>query len=223
MITCPRCKKLKYDENTPCVCNMTPEYIVEIQNKLDSIDNKLNSLTSPQGLKPLSSKDRETIEKCLDDYKDWVEYGSKFRSFVKEFDRQDPDKYKYCPRQDAVDTGYKRYYELLSLCAKFAVPNNKDSEGIKKHFEANMLDGEDVKDCGKAMLSAEFVLEYLQEYYTVPNEGLSEETLALIKDYISDVEGGIRYLELNKQDYGYGKDRLREKSKSLLSALENKR
>jgi len=33
----------------------------------------------------------------------------------------------------------------------------------KKHFEANMLDGDDIKDCGKAMLSAESVLEYVIE------------------------------------------------------------
>ena len=35
-------------------------------------------------------------------------------------------------------------------------------EKAKKHFEANMLDGEDVFDCGKAMLSAESVWEYLK-------------------------------------------------------------
>lgn len=43
-----------------------------------------------------------------------------------------------------------------------ALPD-KNSE-LKKHFEANMLDGDDVNDCGGAMLSAKYVLEYLQEY-----------------------------------------------------------
>jgi hypothetical protein len=36
---------------------------------------------------------------------------------------------------------------------------------IKCHFEANMLDGDDVYDCGKAVLSAEDVYEYIKKYY----------------------------------------------------------
>lgn len=36
---------------------------------------------------------------------------------------------------------------------------------IKAHFEANMLDGDDVKDCGGAMISAETVLEYMTEFF----------------------------------------------------------
>ena len=35
---------------------------------------------------------------------------------------------------------------------------------LRRHFEANMLDGEDVYDCGKAMLSAEYVYEYIKKY-----------------------------------------------------------
>jgi len=35
---------------------------------------------------------------------------------------------------------------------------------LRKHFEANMLDGDDVYSCGKAMLSAEAVYEYLKNY-----------------------------------------------------------
>lgn len=34
---------------------------------------------------------------------------------------------------------------------------------LKKHFEANMLDGEPVDDCGRAMLSAAEVWEYIEE------------------------------------------------------------
>lgn len=33
----------------------------------------------------------------------------------------------------------------------------------KKHFEANMLDGDKVEDCGKAMLSATSIWEYIEE------------------------------------------------------------
>lgn len=36
----------------------------------------------------------------------------------------------------------------------------------KERFEANMLDGEKVEDCGKAMLSAESVWEYIHSERT---------------------------------------------------------
>jgi hypothetical protein len=35
---------------------------------------------------------------------------------------------------------------------------------LREHFEANMLDGDDVYDCGEALLSAKSVFEYLKEY-----------------------------------------------------------
>ena len=45
---------------------------------------------------------------------------------------------------------------------------------IREHFEANMLDGDDLYNCGKAMLSAEEVYAYIKEYYNLkenqPNE-----------------------------------------------------
>ena len=44
---------------------------------------------------------------------------------------------------------------------------------IRKHFEANMLDGDDVYDCGKATLSAEDVYEYIKKYYVL-KENLME-------------------------------------------------
>ena len=37
-------------------------------------------------------------------------------------------------------------------------------EKVKKHFEANMLDGDNVEDCGNAMLSAKSVLEYVIDF-----------------------------------------------------------
>ena len=40
----------------------------------------------------------------------------------------------------------------------------------REHFEANMLDGDDVYDCGKAMLSAESVYEYIKNYYELKEE-----------------------------------------------------
>lgn len=36
-------------------------------------------------------------------------------------------------------------------------------EQAKLSFQANLLDGDKVGDCGKAMLSAEFVWEFLEE------------------------------------------------------------
>jgi hypothetical protein len=47
-------------------------------------------------------------------------------------------------------------------------------------------------------------------------DGLS----GLITDYIDDVESGINYLEQQKQDYGYGKERLREKAKAIRALIE---
>ena len=37
---------------------------------------------------------------------------------------------------------------------------------LQKHFEANMLDGDSLKDCGNAMLAAEDVFEYMQVQIT---------------------------------------------------------
>jgi hypothetical protein len=37
---------------------------------------------------------------------------------------------------------------------------------IKEHFEANMLDGESIKEW-KVMLEAESILEYIQEFYNL--------------------------------------------------------
>lgn len=39
---------------------------------------------------------------------------------------------------------------------------------IKEHFEANMLDGDEVQ--GGQMLSSEYVLEYIQEYCLLKDE-----------------------------------------------------
>jgi hypothetical protein len=41
---------------------------------------------------------------------------------------------------------------------------------IREHFEANMLDGNDLYNCGKAMISAETVYEYIKKYYILAEE-----------------------------------------------------
>ena len=40
-------------------------------------------------------------------------------------------------------------------------------EELKATFEANMLDGDKVNDCGGAMLSAESVWEFIEEFILV--------------------------------------------------------
>jgi hypothetical protein len=46
-------------------------------------------------------------------------------------------------------------------------------ENTKKHFEANMLDGDPLEDCGGAVLSAESVFEYIKQT-CVPRESYAE-------------------------------------------------
>jgi len=41
--------------------------------------------------------------------------------------------------------------------------NKITKEEFKKHFENNLLDGDDVYDCGKTMLLAEDVYEYITD------------------------------------------------------------
>ena len=49
-------------------------------------------------------------------------------------------------------------------------------------------------------------------------KGLTLEVL----DFINDVLSGINYLESQKQDYGFGKDRLRSKAEAIKSAIDGK-
>lgn len=44
-------------------------------------------------------------------------------------------------------------------------PSDYRKEELKRFFEANMLDGDKVDDCGGAMLSASSVWEFLDEYF----------------------------------------------------------
>lgn len=55
----------------------------------------------------------------------------------------------------------------IDIC--ISLVEEKSHEGVeelKKHFEANMLDGNPVDDCGKAILSAEAVWEYIKDNFT---------------------------------------------------------
>lgn len=48
---------------------------------------------------------------------------------------------------------------------------NSQEQNMKAHFEQNLLDGNKVSDCGKAMLSAESVWEYIKENYSQAQVG----------------------------------------------------
>lgn len=55
---------------------------------------------------------------------------------------------------------------------------------LKEHFEANMLDGDDIEHCGGAMISAKAVLEY--------TEDLVQQLLESLSNYIDHEEDCIR-------------------------------
>lgn len=73
--------------------------------------------------------------------------------------------------KDELPMNKKGYVGKLSGVT--LVPNSD----IRKHFEANILDGDSVDDCGGAMFSAKSVLEYLDEYMP---EFVAAQQLALL-------------------------------------------
>jgi hypothetical protein len=48
---------------------------------------------------------------------------------------------------------------------KSEMTTDKIIDAIREHFEANMIDWQDIDDCWKAMINAKHVLEYIQEFY----------------------------------------------------------
>ena len=54
-----------------------------------------------------------------------------------------------------------------------------------------------------------------------PSPIVSRVTEKII-DFINDTLSGIKYLEEQEQDYGFGKERLREKAQAILSLLKQK-
>lgn len=51
------------------------------------------------------------------------------------------------------------------------------------HFEQNMLDGDDVNNCGGAMLSAKSVLEYIEEYmYPLAQQEERERIIQIVRE-----------------------------------------
>lgn len=60
-------------------------------------------------------------------------------------------------------------------------------EGVKADFQANILDGDKVEDCGKAMLSVESVWEYISEnMLPFVLEKTREETIEEIKEKLQN-------------------------------------
>jgi len=56
-------------------------------------------------------------------------------------------------------------------------------EKIRKHFEANMLNGDDLHDCGRAMISAESCFEYVSEALQKQSEGFAKQVEELKRPY----------------------------------------
>lgn len=59
---------------------------------------------------------------------------------------------------------------------------------LKEHFEANMLDGDDIEHCGGAMISAKAVLEYTEDLVQQLLESLEEEVEKMRKVDAKDHE-----------------------------------
>lgn len=75
---------------------------------------------------------------------------------------------------------------------------NAKDEMLRNHFEANMLDGEDTFNCGKAMISAEAVLEYLQEYCMLRPTASEDKHPPAEPDQQTALEIILQYYEFTK-------------------------
>lgn len=83
-------------------------------------------------------------------------------------------------------------------------PKDGMEEKIKAHFEANMLDGNDVNNCGGCMISATEVLEYIQEAFPefavlAVKEAVNSRTKEVIQEIeavmiISQAEGRAKLI-----------------------------
>lgn len=62
----------------------------------------------------------------------------------------------------------------------------RDELEIKKHFEANMLDGEDVNNCGECAVGLKHVLEYIQENYILKSTRPSADLEPLDEEKVRD-------------------------------------
>ena len=69
----------------------------------------------------------------------------------------------------------------------------------KEHFEANMLDGDRLEDCGKAMLSAESAFEYLIDALQWARQGGIEEAIEFMKGKVIDMPVGSGRLLVVKE------------------------
>lgn len=84
----------------------------------------------------------------------------------------------------------------------------KQKKDFKSWFEANYLDGDDVYDCGKAMLSAEDVYEGLSEYLALHRQqGIKlPKKKEVVFALLNIVEDGVGQYELEKQAYNQAID-----------------
>ena len=96
-----------------------------------------------------------------------------------------------------------------------------DEEKIGKFFW-NFCNDNPSRDYNKPENMTILLRAICKQFGTQPSlltqKGLTLEVL----DFINDVLSGINYLESQKQDYGFGKDRLRSKAEAIKSAIDGK-
>ena len=76
-------------------------------------------------------------------------------------------------------------------------------KNVKEKFEANMLDGDKIDDCGGAMISAKACLEYAQETLSDQKKEIREyadktayEVYTPLRKRVIDFDDLIKFLEL---------------------------
>lgn len=122
------------------------------------------------------------------------------------------------PTQDSV------YCNCLHRgCAMCRVLFKKDEWNLLMSTSKCGLDREKLRDVFIELGIAykPILLDTICSIFT-PQVVLPTDLIGLIEDYIKDVESGIVYLEYTRHDYGYGKDRLREKATAILEILKSK-
>lgn len=74
--------------------------------------------------------------------------------------------------------------------------NNFEKDKFKDYFQANILDGDDVYDCGGAMVRAEDVFEVMNEYH---KEALQTQKKKIVEKIEEKIEGLKECIKLEKQ------------------------
>jgi hypothetical protein len=90
-----------------------------------------------------------------------------------------------------------------------------------KHLDVLFSDPTWLNDDDKLHDSLFEMWQAIKDFNTRKPSGseIGVELKELIINYICDVESGLKYLEQNKQDYGLGKSRLRNKAEAISQVI----